>query len=651
MVANTLRIMFNGAIDTVTGSATLLEYKSNSFTGLYLIDAGAYQSEKTDDNHELLLSRAKDIKIVFLTHAHYDHVGFLPELIQNGFTGKVYCTRATCLIATEILRDSLKIQNMDKTEIEKIIGKVNFFRLEDEPNFQFGRKIITLTKDFQVGALRSAHVLGSCSYYFKWTNETYDKEDNSTKKWQYIHFSGDVGPVDNETNHSFLLKDHNTPYYGEENKFVVLESTYGDRVRDKDRLFENKINALEKIITGTLNSGGIVLIPAFAFHRAQELLIDLCYINKTLRINKYQKSFLIKKNKKLEYAFASKNEIFDDSFIDKLESICVKYLPNGYSAEMLFSEMNEEMITEIIQLLNEYAEGVPARVCLYSTLAEKINTVYKSSFLDSFMTQEGDIKYTYAPNIFFDKFNISGTEEANKFEILAKSLDVFRIDDEKIESELEIGRKIIISSSGMCDEGKIVKILKNVLRDENNCIVLSGYQAEGTNGYMIKNLSNYTEQEKYNIQLKGVDLKLSEIKCRIEDVSKYYSGHADQEQLVEYIHGYKNKLQENTFPTKVFINHGTTEARNKLKEALLNANRDQHKVEVINPKKNIWYNLSQNCEEEESLNANKDTEQKNGKIGISIGVVDIYYPNEFPDQKVGKLVTAIHKIVNNMNDL
>lgn len=659
VMGNTLRIMFNGAIDTVTGSATLLEYKNNVSTELYLIDAGAYQGEKTTDNHEMLLNLAKDIKAIFLTHAHYDHVGFLPELIKNGFVGKVYCTRATRLIVIEILQDSLKIQKMNKFDIEKIINKINFLTFDDNPGFLFGKKLIPLAKDFYVGALRSAHVLGSCSYYFKWSNETCDTEDSSEKKWQRIHFSGDVGPVDKETSHSLLLKDHNTPYYGEENRYVVLESTYGNRVRDKEQLFEKKINTLKKVFIETLNSGGTVLIPAFAFHRAQELLIDLCYINKTLRINKYNKNFLIKNKKKLEFVFNFKDRTSGNCLTDKFDAICNKYVPDGYSSETLFSEMSEEMITETCQLLNEHSEGIPARVYHYSPLIEKINAIYKSSFFDSFMTQEGEIKHTYAPNMFFEKFNISKSDETAKQETLAKCFDVRTFHDKKIEEQLADAYKIIISSSGMCDEGKILNILKNVLLDEKNCIVLTGYQAEGTNGYFLKNLKNYSESEKYNTYLKGLELRLSEIKCRIEDVSEYYSSHADQEQLVEYIHGHKSKFRKNIFPTKVFINHGTTEARDALKDALLNANQDQHKVEVINPKKNVWYNLSQNCEEEafapnknaEQKNTNKDAEQKNKKIGFSIGEIDIYYPDTFPDQKIGKLVTAIHKIVNNMNDL
>lgn len=639
-MANTLRIMFNGAIDTVTGSATLLEYKSNNFTGLYLIDAGAYQGEKTDDNHKVLLSLAKDIKAIFLTHAHYDHVGFLPNLIESGFSGKVYCTKPTSLIATEILRDTLKTKNMDKMEIQEIIDKIDFFLLEDKPDFQFGKKLIPLTKDFQVGVLRSAHVLGSCSYYFKWTNET----DNNEKKWQYIHFSGDIGPVDNETEHSLLLKDHNNPYYGEGYKFVVLESTYGDRVRDKEKLFEKKIKELEKVISETLNSSGIVLIPAFAFHRTQELLTDLIYINMTLKINKYQKYALVKEKKQLESIFNLKNENIDKIFFEKLKSICDKHLPNGYSKKMFFSEMDEEMIIEIIQLLNEYIEGYPARISLYSPLASKINEIYKSYFLDSRMNKKGDIKYTYAPNMFFEKFNISKSDETAKNEILGKCFGRKTIEDKKIEAQIKKGSRIIISSSGMCEEGKIINILKNILLDEKNCIILTGYQAIGTNGYILKNLKNYSEEEKYNTRLKDVDLRLSEIKCRIEDFSRFYSGHADQEQLIEYIHGYKNKHLKNNFPTKVFINHGTTEARDALKKALLDANGDQHKVEVINPKKNVWYNLSKNCEEE-VFNPDNNAEQKNKKIRFSVGEIEVYYPNTFPNQKIGKLVNAINEIV------
>ena len=77
---------------------------------------------------------------------------------------------------------------------------------------------------------------------------------------------------------SIVLKDFSTPYYSKTNQYIVLESTYGDRVRDKEKVFTKKIAALSSIISKTQEKGGRVFIPTFALNRMQEVLLDLYYI-------------------------------------------------------------------------------------------------------------------------------------------------------------------------------------------------------------------------------------------------------------------------------------------------------------------------------------------------------------------------------------
>ena len=166
--------------------------------------------------------------------------------------------------------------------------------------------------------------------------------------------------------------------------------------------------------------------------------------------------------------------------------------------------------------------------------------------------------------------------------------------------------KVIVTSSGMCENGRVLEVLPEIVDNPDNCIVITGYQAVRTNGNRLLHLKDMSEQELYNNHLSNVTkvdengvrstIRFAEINCKIEDLSKYYSGHADQDQLVEYVHGVKQEdcvhAIENKWPTTVFLNHGTDESRNCLKEQIEIKNKEMnHQVDVVIPKLESEYVL------------------------------------------------------------
>ncbi len=252
---------FLGAAGTVTGSSYWLMDSDNK--GI-LVDLGLFQGveePKIFDN-ERLYFEARDLTGVVLTHAHLDHCGRLPLLVQAGYTGPIYMTEATRQLLELSLFDSAKV--MAESEQRRGERKALFSEEEVEKLLLLCR-VVHYDKSFTVGnfeiTLRDAgHILGSASV------EVVDKREGFGPK--KIVFSGDLGNTPQD-----LIRP-TTPII--EAELVVMESTYGDRTHggeDAVKVLTEEINAVEA-------SGGTLLIPAFSLERTQEILHKIDHLKK-----------------------------------------------------------------------------------------------------------------------------------------------------------------------------------------------------------------------------------------------------------------------------------------------------------------------------------------------------------------------------------
>ncbi len=255
-----MKVTFLGAAHEVTGSCTLLEacgYK-------ILVDCGMEQGPDIYENSELPVPPA-DIDFVFLTHAHIDHSGKLPLLSKNGFRGKVYSTVATRDLCAIMLADSAHIQETEaiwRNRRAKRSGEDGYtpmYTTEDVGSLMKLFSPVDYGKTIDPGSGISAvffdagHLLGSSSIKITVT------EGETVRK---LIFSGDIGTFGRP-----LLSD---PVMPDEADIVVIESTYGDRVREA--VTENYEKRFAEIIDETMTKGGNVVIPSFAVGRTQELL-------------------------------------------------------------------------------------------------------------------------------------------------------------------------------------------------------------------------------------------------------------------------------------------------------------------------------------------------------------------------------------------
>ncbi len=258
------RLQFLGASQTVTGSKFLVDTGKARF----LVDCGMFQGSK-----ELRLRnwaqwpvQPSSIDAVFATHAHIDHVGMLPAFVRDGFQGPIWGTPGTLELSEINLADAAHLQEEDarfanKMGFSKHKPALPLFTLEDVqrcvPHFKSlpYNKPLELSDGSRVQFRDAGHVLGSSMVEAELPNA----RGGST----IVAFSGDLG-----RQHALIDTD---PYAMERADYLVIESTYGNRMHPK----EDAPHELAQIIRDTARRGGSVVVPAFAMGRTQIMLYIL----------------------------------------------------------------------------------------------------------------------------------------------------------------------------------------------------------------------------------------------------------------------------------------------------------------------------------------------------------------------------------------
>lgn len=260
-----MKLTFCGAAGTVTGSCHLLETENKKI----LLDTGLFQggSEADEMNFEQLAFNPADIDIVLLSHAHIDHSGRIPILVKGGFKGRIITSAPTHELCKIMLPDSAFIQESEaewKNRKGKRAGKKTvepLYTVKDaERALEFFEhvsynKVVNIDRNISIRLKDAGHILGSAII------ELWIREKGEEFK---LVFSGDLGNVD--------VPIMNDPTIVEEADYVIMESTYGDRLH-KDT--QNKDSALFDIILNTIKRKGNVVIPSFAIERTQEILYIL----------------------------------------------------------------------------------------------------------------------------------------------------------------------------------------------------------------------------------------------------------------------------------------------------------------------------------------------------------------------------------------
>lgn len=253
-------IGFDGAARTVTGSRHLLTISGHKV----LVDCGLFQGprEVRDRNWEQFPFDVGEIEAILLTHAHTDHLGLIPKLVKEGYRGPIHATPGTIALANVAMPDGGRLQEeearyhnrhgtsrhepalplyteADAYDALKLFNRVHYHQPVKLPDGATARY------------LPAGHILGASHIEVTFSDGV------------VVVFSGDVGRYDRP-----ILRDPSDIFAAD---YIVLESTYGDRMHSK----EDVKSILADLINDCARSKSVILVPSFAIGRTQELLWNI----------------------------------------------------------------------------------------------------------------------------------------------------------------------------------------------------------------------------------------------------------------------------------------------------------------------------------------------------------------------------------------
>lgn len=258
-----MKIKFLGAAGEVTGSSYLVESDGKKL----LVDCGMHQGKSESENESPFAVPPSLIDAVLLTHAHMDHSGRLPQLVKNGFKGKIWLTTPTRELVPVLWHDSARLMREDsewKSRKNARRGLPTVVPLYDEYDVENAiKKLSSLSYDEDIEVLPgvsvryrdAGHIIGSAML-----EVTLQEGDKSVK----LAFSGDLGPM------KTVMERH--PANVSSADYVIMESTYGDRLHKTN---EETRQEFREVLKKCIGSGGKVMIPSFAVDRAQRLLYEM----------------------------------------------------------------------------------------------------------------------------------------------------------------------------------------------------------------------------------------------------------------------------------------------------------------------------------------------------------------------------------------
>ena len=246
-----VKLTFCSGVGTATGANFLMETPEGI---KILVDCGLEQGSQfaEKNNYEAFSYTPADIKFLFITHAHADHIGRIPKLVKDGFRGVIYSTPETKRLSEVMLPD---IVNQITREAQAAGHPPLYTEADVRESFSLWHEMpYHVPQDiagFKVSMRDAGHILGSAMITFE-------------RNGKNIVFTGDLG-----NSPAPLLKDTEAVT---DATYMVMESVYGDRNHESKAERRGK---LKQAILDTYKRGGTMLIPCFSMERTQVILYEI----------------------------------------------------------------------------------------------------------------------------------------------------------------------------------------------------------------------------------------------------------------------------------------------------------------------------------------------------------------------------------------
>lgn len=265
----------------VTGSCIYIKFNGKKI----LLECGLYQNnnylESYNINSAKFPFKPSEIDYVFVGHTHVDHIGLLPRLVKEGFTGKIIASHATAQLMKPLLYNCAFILFSEANALS-FKYKRNY-----SPIYKENDVVNTLKYIVEYDELHTQYILDDI-VSFKWYENSHCvgarqlqlmlRDQNGVSK--SILYTSDIGSLSTKNHYV-----HNTEIPTDFNKITIMESTYGEpgRINKKTRKFD--LDHLKTAIDTVTERGGSVIMPCFSFSRTQEILTNLYNIYHDISFN------------------------------------------------------------------------------------------------------------------------------------------------------------------------------------------------------------------------------------------------------------------------------------------------------------------------------------------------------------------------------
>lgn len=573
-----LLLKFHGALDEVLGSCSFIRFKPSGST--YAIDCGLAQRPDPLAEPAVPANLPDDCRIenldgLFLTHAHGDHVGALIQWLEAGFRGRIYCTAETCRLALVACEDQAAnefcddarrlflVRGLLKERLDRFVPCVPGVLLQVEPGLI-------------VECFPTSHIFGAVAFRFS--------ADSGESKSTSVLFSGDIGPVERSDETGSMTPARAQPPASD---YVIAEATYGDRPPrdDGSRSCPRRLRELAQILERGLCEGtkSKMFFPSYSLQRSHDLFLDICHLllfhrskiglRDSLVPRVYIDSGLARDFLREYLAFYEDGLLGGSAFINRDAA----FVQSAGGA-------SEAALGLLRSLLGMEAKGVPALV------------------------------------------RSPGSRGGLPVEICWGQ-----------PPEGAPGPYVVICGKGATNGARIIHYLRHHLGDPDATFVLTGFVPGGSPGHDLKRLhAAKSAEERANLKVRlprddrtgsaPLVVQAHAVRSSFDDVSAYYSGHADRLSVCRYVLADDGSSAPSL--KGVFLVHGDREARaglsRTLREEAMGHRKDELKVHLPLPGQG-WFD----CD------ADDWAQPLSVEIGLSLNV-----PISVPAGELGELIKS-----------